>query len=177
MAWTSWGSFQLEAIADDPSTATLDQLRQMLQHLLTDRFKLKFHREEKGFPGYLLVVAESGHKMKPIVGNYEEPLELRNGKSTMDRLARALRNSVPESPPIVNRTGLPGAYEYELRPVPRDPVAVAGGGVRGGPPPLSDRIAALSSALEQQMGLRLQSEKSVPDDVFVIDHVEPPSPN
>jgi hypothetical protein len=46
-AWYEHESFQIEAIADNPSTATLEQLRQMLRALLADRFKLRYHLEKK----------------------------------------------------------------------------------------------------------------------------------
>jgi uncharacterized protein (TIGR03435 family) len=38
----------------------------MLRTLLEDRFKLAAHRESKEVPGYALVVAKSGFKLKPV---------------------------------------------------------------------------------------------------------------
>ncbi|HEY1758872.1 MAG TPA: TIGR03435 family protein [Bryobacteraceae bacterium] len=47
-----------------PAGASGDQIPQMLQALLADRFGMKFHREMKDFPVYALVVGKTGLKMK-----------------------------------------------------------------------------------------------------------------
>ncbi|MBI4473041.1 MAG: TIGR03435 family protein, partial [Acidobacteria bacterium] len=58
-------TFQIEAAAD-PSTTTTDQLRLMLQTMLADRFKLKLklRRETRELPGYALLVAKNGPRLK-----------------------------------------------------------------------------------------------------------------
>src|SRR5262249_37599614 len=56
--------YQFEAKAENPSTATKDELRQMLQHFIMDRFKLKAHRYTEERQGYLLVVSKTGVKFK-----------------------------------------------------------------------------------------------------------------
>ena len=60
-----WGDnrYNVEAKAEDPK-ATEEQLLQMLQALLIERFNLKFHRETKEVQGYALVVAKNGPKLK-----------------------------------------------------------------------------------------------------------------
>ena len=60
--WLDTEFFQIEATMS-PST-TEQQFRTMLKNLLTDRFKLKIHRETKEVPSYSLVVAASGLKIK-----------------------------------------------------------------------------------------------------------------
>jgi uncharacterized protein (TIGR03435 family) len=47
-----------------PAGSNGDQIPQMIQALLTDRFSMKFHREMKDFPVYALVVGKTGLKMK-----------------------------------------------------------------------------------------------------------------
>lgn len=47
-----------------PAGATREQVNEMLQNLLTDRFKLASHRIQKEFPVYALVVAKGGAKVK-----------------------------------------------------------------------------------------------------------------
>jgi uncharacterized protein (TIGR03435 family) len=77
--------------------------------------------------------------------------------------------------PIVDKTGLAGIYDYEFT------LRSTGGGQRGpageprggGPP---SGVDALSDALEDQLGLRLQAQK-VSVDVLVIDEAEKPSEN
>src|SRR5262245_61666357 len=62
--WIGTDFFELDAKAEDPSTTTVNQLRQMLQTLLRERFKLAFHMETKDIPGYFLVPAQGGPKLK-----------------------------------------------------------------------------------------------------------------
>ena len=169
--------FHIEAAADDPRTVTKDQLRQMFQTMLASRFKLAFHHESPESPGYALVVAKSGSKLKEVFDNEETPIPVfgsgnvqlfLKGRSRLDTLANALNIGLP----IINKTGLTGIYEYEI-PIPRR-IAT---GERGGPPPTLDKASEMSNVLEDRLGLRLQGEKSVGVDMIVIDHAEEPSPN
>jgi uncharacterized protein (TIGR03435 family) len=56
-----------------PEGATKEQVPEMLQALLADRFKLTLHRENKDHPVYALVVAKGGSKLKESVAEPEEP--------------------------------------------------------------------------------------------------------
>src|SRR5262245_29620262 len=60
--WINSTMYDIEAKAESP--ATLAQLKQMLQVLLADRFKLKLHRENREMPVYALVAAKNGPKLK-----------------------------------------------------------------------------------------------------------------
>jgi uncharacterized protein (TIGR03435 family) len=51
--------FTIEAEAEDPTRATEAQLLEILQTSVLDRFKLKFHRERQGIPGFCLVIAKN----------------------------------------------------------------------------------------------------------------------
>jgi uncharacterized protein (TIGR03435 family) len=188
----SANAFQIDAAADDPSAATAEELRQMLQTLLADRFKLRVHRETQDVSGYALVVSKNGPKpmLKKALPQEELPVldsdssgqPVIRGKSTMDRLTQFLNGSLGVGGvnlPVVNKTGLEGTYEYEFRRiVPR---------LRGDPPPgqtkptLAElqrlRTENLSDAMDGQLGLRLEPEKGISVDVVVVDHVERPSPN
>jgi uncharacterized protein (TIGR03435 family) len=171
--------YDIDAVSQNPSTATIGQLRQMLQTMLADRFKLTIHREMQESAGYALVVAKNGTKLKESSGDEKPPFDTRNekgqpvikGVSPFDQLASSLRRLVDG--PVVDRTGLSGSYDYEFV-VPGLPAqGGARGGARGaGGPDASD----ISDGLQDQMGLRLQREK-VQLDVIVIDHIERPSPN
>jgi uncharacterized protein (TIGR03435 family) len=165
-------TFQIEAVAQDPSTTTTQQLKQMLQTMLADRFKLKFHRKTQESAGYALVLAKNGSKLKKTSVNAESPFStvtdkrepMIKGKSSLDQLAAALRRFVG---PVVNKTGLMETYEYEFVL----PNMSAQGG-RGAGADSSD----VSAALQDQLGLRLQAEK-VPVEMIIIDQIERPSPN
>lgn len=166
-SWYEAESFRFEAVADNPDNATLDQLRQMLRATLEDRFKLRYHIDQKEVPGYSLVIAEGGHKMEPISGDFVESLVIFDGRSTMEQLADSLRQQAGGL--VIDKTGLQG-FEYKLIQSPLS------GGDRGGPEPGGPAFA-LSADLEKQLGLRLEAEKAIPIKVLVIDSVEKPSPN
>src|SRR5215469_14036786 len=68
--------FDLEAKAEDPQTATEADLQVMLQRLLADRFKLKFHRETQQVDGMELVVAKNGPKVRQAGPDEEEKVYL-----------------------------------------------------------------------------------------------------
>jgi len=62
--WIDSERFQIDAKL--PAGATRDQVPEMLQSLLTERFQLKFHRESKDLPVYALEVAAGGSKLKDV---------------------------------------------------------------------------------------------------------------
>jgi len=78
---------------------------------------------------------------------------------------------------VVNRTGLPGAYDFTLQWM-RDRTAAAGPESSPPDPGLAPDTdgPSLFTALQEQLGLKLTLTKG-PVEVIVIDHVEPPSPN
>ena len=138
--------YQIDAKAEDPSKATKEDLRQMLQNLLIDRLKLKVHRESKEMDGFVLVVGKDGVKFKAADGD-EDPFQLRGqglpqpgtiqlvtsiakGNFGLRRLADSL--SVVLRQPVVDKTNLPGIYEMTLtlHQLFKPPT---GDGGRGGP--------------------------------------------
>ena len=64
-AWLNEVRFDITAKI--PAGTTREQFALMRQNLLDERFKLVFHREKKEVPGYELVVAKSGPKLKEAV--------------------------------------------------------------------------------------------------------------
>jgi uncharacterized protein (TIGR03435 family) len=184
------GCFQINAAADKAEATTTAQLRAMLQTMLADRFKLQLHRETQNVEAYVFHVAKNGPKLKEYTGEIEPPARTAgigiHGKTSLDALARYLTDFVVAfanlgniDTPFINRTGLTGTYDYAFRLRP------SGGGVRGGAPNdgppsrefrLSQLAAAMSIAMEEQLGLRLDTEK-LPVEIIVVDHVEKPSDN
>lgn len=57
-------TMRFDIAAKVPAGATKDQVKAMLQNLLTDRFKLTVHRETREMPMYALVVGSKGPKLK-----------------------------------------------------------------------------------------------------------------
>ena len=66
-------SLRFDILAKLPEGATQDQLPEMLQWLLVERFGLVAHGETKDLPGYALVLGKGGPKMKPAVPDADAP--------------------------------------------------------------------------------------------------------
>jgi uncharacterized protein (TIGR03435 family) len=75
---------------------------------------------------------------------------------------------------VEDRTGLTGAFDFDLEFAP-DPTAATAAGSPTVAPAAGDR-PSLFTALEEQLGLRLQPQRA-PVDMLVIDRIEPPSEN
>ena len=63
--WTSSTELRFDLAATMPRGATKDQLHLLLQNVMIDRFHLSFHRTQKQFPVYDMVIAPGGPKLKP----------------------------------------------------------------------------------------------------------------
>jgi uncharacterized protein (TIGR03435 family) len=157
--------FNLEAKAEDPRTTTEQQLLQMLQSLLIERFQLKYHREDVQESGFALTVGKNGPKLKqstadrpsfnggkPIPGR---PAAIAVRKVSMSWLAEVISGVGPG--PTVDQTGLTGEYDFKL-----DWDDTAG--------------PSLNSALQDQLGLKLVPQK-VTRSLFVVDSAQKPGPN
>ena len=69
--WISHERYSLSAKLPSPSAR--DEIQEMLQTLLTERFQIKMHRESKEFPVYALIVGKGGVKMKESAPDPETP--------------------------------------------------------------------------------------------------------
>ncbi len=157
----------------------LDEFRPMLQKLLEDRFQVTVRREQKEMPVYALVPAKGGVKIHPVEGEGGR-IGMSRGALTGEKipiqmLARSLAQMVGR--PVVDQSGLTGNYDFTLRYTPEigqgGPVAVPGGTP---PPETSGDGPSIFTALQEQLGLRLDSQKA-PVEVLVISRVEKPSEN
>lgn len=156
------------------------EMQPYLQSLLEKRFQLKFHRETKEMQVYALVVAKGGPKMK-LADPAERGPSIRMGmgqltmaKVDMDQFVRELSRQVGR--PVLNQTELTGQYTMELTFAPE-----GGGGHGDGPP--GERGPApggegptVFTAVQEQLGLRLDSKKA-PVQMFVVDRIERPEAN
>jgi uncharacterized protein (TIGR03435 family) len=183
-AWAD--SERYDIVGETPGESRLDneQIRLMFRTLLADRFKLKFHREQKELSAYNLVLGKSAPKLKEsTAGPDKEPsllihgsppggavLPARNG--TMAMFASLLQRVVMDRP-VVDKTGLTGRYDFDLE------FAVDGTRLGGTDPPLggadSENKPDIFTAI-QKLGLRLESTKALVE-VLVIDHAEKPDGN
>ena len=141
----------------------------MLRSLLEDRFKLTVHHESREMPGYALIVAKGGFKLKPSDpgepstsgGDQGHVWTFRARKIEMSTLAYELADSLGEV--VVDQTGLQGVYDFQLRWASDD--MTSPGGSDANPAP------SLFTALQDTLGLRLQRQK-VPVDTIMVDHIE-----
>jgi uncharacterized protein (TIGR03435 family) len=187
----SW-YYRLEAKAENPASATKEQLREMFQALVIDRFKLKAHRYTQERQGYALSVAKGGVKFKETSDEEELPrvqtrgpgvdtplpflLEMRfQGKLRMNTLAKVLSGGPTQGQPVLDRTGLSGVYDIGLllHQVVRPVTAPRGGGGNGDASDMWD--PPIAKAVEEQLGLRLESVGKVPVEYVEVDHVDKPS--
>jgi uncharacterized protein (TIGR03435 family) len=191
--WLASSKFDIEAKCDEESVRAFGKMplkqqiraeQNMVQALLVDRFKLRTHHEMRQLPVYALVQAKSGFKMKPSGKSGEEELGDAGGPPgnwkatdvTMKVLANEL-SSLPEigGKIVVDGTGLKESFDFVLRWTPDPTMGAVPPGADDGLK--SDSSApSLLTALQEQLGLKLESTKE-PVDVIVIDSAELPTPN
>jgi uncharacterized protein (TIGR03435 family) len=155
----------------------------MIAKLVEDRFKLVTHRETREMSVYAIVVGKDGPKMKKNETNpnglpgliFKGLGVLPAMNATMGDFAGVLQSVVLDRP-VVDKTGLQGRWDFTLTWTP-DETQFVSRGVRV-PPPSTDPNAppVISTAFQEQLGLRLESTKA-PVDVLVVDRVERPSEN
>lgn len=189
-----WIETRYDLSARSETPVTLAEMRPMLQALLEDRFKLKLHTESRAMPGYALVLARSdgrlGERLRPstvecarpaqaAIGNAGGPNAVLCGPrpggpgklilvgSPIGQLVSLL--ALTTGRPVVDKTGLTGRYDLELTHAAEPAPGVTA------PPP--DPLApSLFTALEEQLGLKLDATKEQVD-VWVIDRIEPLTEN
>ena len=155
--------------------------RQLLQSLLADRFHLKAHLVSKLSLAYELVVARGGPRIReasPDESNGIDWIDVGYGRYhgvPLEALVMLLR--MQEDCPVVDRTGLKGRYDFELK-WERTPETMPPPGAGIVPPTLSGEPTrpSIFKALEEQLGLKLVPVRA-PLESIVIDHIERPSPN
>jgi uncharacterized protein (TIGR03435 family) len=177
-AWASTTPFDIDAKAENPQTTTGDALISMLQPLLGDRFKLKFHREVREMPGFTLVEAKDGSKLKESLASTQVSVNFTSGQISVQKAPLAtLTNflTLTLGKVVTNKTSLSGLYDFtltwtpeegELRPNGTPVVSVA----------LDQPRLPLVVALRDQLGLQLESQRG-PVEVIVIDAAEMPDGN
>ena len=162
-----------------------EQFRPMLAALIEDRFQIKLHRETKEMPVYTLVAGKNGPKLQANAGEPGPRMQMGRGqligkKVPMTMLVQQLSQQLGR--PVVDKTDLKGEYDFKLvwTPQPGEGGAMfAPPGGPGGPegPPLSDPDGpSIFSAIQEQLGLKLESEKG-PVEILVLDRVEKPTEN
>jgi len=176
-SWAETTTFDIEAKAEDPLTATSEQLLTMFQTLLSDRFKLKFHRENREVSGFSLVVGRNGSKLleaKPEEQSaFTAAANVRGQKVPVATIANLLSQRLGGV--VIDQTGLTGLYDFTLTWVPNE-TELGPNGLPMSRPPADQAGPSLPTALEEQLGLRLEAQR-VSMEVVVIDSATVPSAN
>ena len=189
--WVTSAKYDIEAKSDQaladklallPYPDAKDQLFEMVQTLLADRFHLAAHRESRELPVYRLVAAKGGVKFSPVKDGPKNivdsnssagivSMKITNSSHAMNDLAEMLYRYTGRV--VLDRTGLSGVYSLSLTFTPddsRSPVpdtettSSIGGGV------------SVFTALKEQLGLELKPGKGLVE-VLVVDHMDPPTEN
>jgi uncharacterized protein (TIGR03435 family) len=163
-----------------PDQINPEQIKIMMRALLTDRFQLTLKRDSKELSVYNLVVAKNGPKMTGSKDADRAKRNVRMGRGqvegqqmSMQMLADVL--SRVSGRPILDKTGLTGTYDLKLEWTPD----VTDGPIKVNPaePPPSDTSGpSLFTAIQEQLGLKLEAQKA-PVDVYIVERVEKPSEN
>jgi uncharacterized protein (TIGR03435 family) len=202
--WLYSEPYDIEAkAAGNPDSS---QSRVMLQSLLAERFHLVVHRETRELPMYALVTAKKGARpasglvsandgaCTPPSQDFPQPpleagkpaycmvkqqlrrqdngapsVQLRGYGVTLSMLARSLASTVDQQ--VEDDTGIAGNYDVSMDYAPyneNDNDLLT--------PKPDTGVPSLFTALQEQLGLRLEARKG-PVEVFVIDHAEKPSAN
>jgi uncharacterized protein (TIGR03435 family) len=181
-AWADTDSYNILAATPGEAPPDRDGQMAMMRTLLADRFKLAFHTERKEFAVYALTVAKGGIKFNESTKSDEQPLAatIFPGEKafvparsvTMGQFASMLQRGVLDRP-VVDKTNLTANYDFDLEWAYDDTQFT------GNLPAIASEHATKSdlfTALQQQLGLRLESSRDRID-VIVIDSVERPSQN
>jgi uncharacterized protein (TIGR03435 family) len=200
--WVNTERYELEAKVAPDDAPRLKQISNddrwvLLLPVLEDRCKLKFHHETRQITVYTLVVAKGGIRMQPSPPPGSAPAAPGPGggpplppspspgnaggifftarSATMPSLVRMLSRTLGS--PVVDKTGLTGKYDYVLQFAPDESVRanMSSGPGSGMPPPESDG-PSIFTAVQEQLGLKLEARKEAVD-VVVIDHMEQPTVN
>lgn len=184
-AWMNSDRYDIAAVPVQEGVPNPQQLRTMMKKLLADRFKLTFHQEKRELSAYVLTVGKNGQKLTPTqlngplpgLGYHPAPggimMMMMNG--TLEDFTSFLQTLVLDRP-VVDHTGIKGKFDLHFTFTPDDSE------FNGHPPPLpkqadtANTSPGLFEAIQQQLGLKLDAEKT-PVDVIAIDHVEKPSAN
>ena len=182
--WADKDRYDVAAVPVEEGAPSPEQLKTMLRKLLAERFALKFHKEKRELPAFVLTVGKDGSKLTPTqlkgplpglgLGPGKGGVSLHVVNGTMDDFTGFLQLLILDRP-VVNRTALTNRYDFSVTFLPDDSQF-------GGHPPFpkpaegAETAPSLFEAVAQQVGLKLTAEKTQVD-VLVLDHVEKPSAN
>ena len=191
--WIDTDRYEIQATAAEGEGARIppDQLALMFQSMLEERFRLKAQLEARELPVYNLLIGKDGSKLK-LSEDQTPPLPpaqraagggtairgaiggtisatgrtMRATAVPMSRLVQALIQQLDR--PVIDKTNLQGLFDFNLQ------FSTIGPGAA--PPAEENPNPSLFTAVQEQLGLRLESTKG-PVEVLVIESVQKPTEN
>jgi uncharacterized protein (TIGR03435 family) len=163
--WVKSKVVRFDIVAKAPADTPLARIRLMLQTLLTERFRLALHREQKDLSYVALIIGKKGPKLRDAVpdsdasGNKFLIGQIASNHISTNTLATLFSRFTGQT--VIDMTGLEGSYDLKLEWTPEN----AGASTDG------DSGPSLFAAVEQQLGLKLEVRKG-PLEILVIDHAE-----
>jgi uncharacterized protein (TIGR03435 family) len=177
--WIKSRDVRFDIVAKADPGVSRDDAKLMMQNLITERLKLSLHHEPREMPFLALVVAKSGPKLAPAKMDTpatQIPAQLpgRLLHPTMSMAILASLLSRFERQIVIDMTGLTGRFSVDLQWAPdalRNRVSQDGAAPSVNGQPVNLDGPSLPTALQEQLGLRLESRKGAVD-VLVVDHAE-----
>jgi len=182
-SWAGANRYDVQAKIDPETMAAMKGLKDeerdkigqaMMQAMLAERFHLKVHHETKELPIYALVVAKSGLKLKTSSPENEKDGSMNSNNQHltatgigMDGLSGYLSQRLHRM--VQDKTGLTGKYDFTLEWAPDEAAGEASAAAAGASP-----LPSLMTAVEEQLGLRLETAKG-PVDLVVVEGAELPT--
>ena len=169
-AWIKEACFDVVAKAD--SEVSEDQMQAMTQELLAERFQLRFHRESRELPAFVVSRAKTAPKLVPAQEGSVHGMVF--GRGPMNSyIVKAARYSLGQlnstmarqlDRVIVDQTGLSGEFDFTLTIVPDETQ----------PNPIDATM--ILRAMKEDLGLVIDA-RNAQVEVMVIDGVQRASEN
>jgi uncharacterized protein (TIGR03435 family) len=184
-AWL--GELRYEIAAKGSQGTRKEQLPEMMQALLAERFKLAVHHEKKEFDIYALVAGKSGPKLKESAADPNAPdaanFVMSMSAAGVGRLLvqrgdmKALADTLPRfvGRPVVDATGIQGRYDFELEFTREDLKGMAPAGEGASAPGGEFGVSIFTSV--QRVGLRLETKRVALDTIAVERAEKTPTEN
>ena len=169
--WVQWQFYLIDAKAEGDGELTAEQFRQMARNLLSDRFQLKVHIETVDIDVLELVVDKKGLKIKesPLGAVPSEQRFIGRLEATHYGIASLVHRLNQElNRKVIDETGLAGFYDLKLEWTPESSALAASG---------DSSAPSIFTAVQTQLGLKLELRKKYPINTLIIDRAEKPTGN
>lgn len=171
-------SDRYDIVATAAGAASDAELKSMLKTLLQERFQLASHMAKRDLPAYFLITTETIPKLTQPKENEKTGYAFEGGavafhNMSMAGLADYLSHRGPIDRPVLDRTGITGQFDFQIKLFDAQPDM-----------PLDaqkrayfewDQGSSIFTDVEQQLGLKLKAGRGVVD-VLLIDSLRKPLP-